>query len=247
MFTLHDKNAVPTQKHLGSKRTSVGQGVVSKKLKTVQWLVLWVERNKDDVNKSTLLRKWVFKFDTTHFHGRVRRSDVHGGISARRGDVETHLCGREMLCGTHQIYDNTEIRTPSGSFVLECRYSMNLMSELTKSIIGPTRQQCYSGAQETTSVRCKQSCGNTGKLIDGSMETRHRCRKPCRHWNPLNVHRRPQGVCMVKRAGIAKRVQRKLVKAMESRERALTRASYQYCSNRNWTRTTIWLQTIQYL
>ena len=55
-------------------------------------------------------------------------------------------------------------------------------------------------AQETTSVRCEQSSGNTGKLIDGSMETCQRCRKPCRHWNPRNFHRRPQGVRMAKRA-----------------------------------------------
>ena len=35
------------------------------------------------------------------------------------------------------------------------------------------------------------------------METRQRCQKPCWHWNPRNVHRKPQGVRMDKRAGIA--------------------------------------------
>ena len=30
---------------------------------------------------------------------------------------------------------------------------------------------------------------NTGKLIDGSMETRQKCRKPCRHQNPRNLYR----------------------------------------------------------
>ena len=36
-------------------------------------------------------------------------------------------------------------------------------------------------AQETKSVRCDQSSGNTGELIDvdGSMETRQSCRNPC--------------------------------------------------------------------
>ena len=57
-------------------------------------------------------------------------------------------------------------------------------------------------AQETTSIRCEQSSGNIGKLMDGSMETRQRCRKPCRHRNQRNVHRRPQGVRMAKRAGM---------------------------------------------
>ena len=91
MFTPHDKNAVPTQKHLGSNGTSMWPKVVSRTLKTVQWLVLWVGRNKDDVNKSTLFRKRMFKLETTHFHGRVRRSNVHRGISARRSNVKTLL------------------------------------------------------------------------------------------------------------------------------------------------------------
>ena len=60
-----------------------------------------------------------------------------------------------------------------------------------------------SSPQETTSVRCEQSRGNTGKLIDGSMETRQMCRKPYRHRNPRNVHRRPQWVRVAKRASMA--------------------------------------------
>ena len=43
-------------------------------------------------------------------HRRIRRSNVHRGISARRNNVRTHLCGREMPCGTHQTYDNTELQ-----------------------------------------------------------------------------------------------------------------------------------------
>ena len=57
----------------------------------------------------------MFKLQTTHFPRRVRKSDVHRGISARRGHVKTHLCDRKMSCGTHQTHDNTEVRTPSGS------------------------------------------------------------------------------------------------------------------------------------
>ena len=60
-----------------------------------------------------------------------------------------------------------------------------------------------SSAQKITSFRCEQSSGNTGKLIEGSMETRQKCRKACRYWNPRNVYRRPQGVSVAKRAGMA--------------------------------------------
>ena len=69
-----------------------------------------VVRNKDNVNKSTLFRKWFFKPQTSHFHRRLRRSNVNRGISARPSKAKTHLCDREMPCGTHQTYDNTEVR-----------------------------------------------------------------------------------------------------------------------------------------
>ena len=48
---------------------------------------------------------------------------------------------------------------------------------LDQLINGPT--VATDSAQETTSVRCEQSSGNTGKLIYGSMETRQMFRKPC--------------------------------------------------------------------
>ena len=53
----------------------------------------------------------MYKLESTHFHCPFRRSAVHCGISARRSNVETHLCDREMSCGIHQKYDNTEVRT----------------------------------------------------------------------------------------------------------------------------------------
>ena len=68
-------------------------------------------------------------------------------------------------------------------------------------INGPT--VVTGSAQETTIARCEQSSGNTGKLIDESMETRQRCRKLCRRRNLRNVPRRPQGVRMAKRARVA--------------------------------------------
>ena len=56
----------------------------------------------------------MFKPQTSHFHRRVRISDVDCGISARRSNVEIHLCDRKISCGTHQTYDNTVVRTVYG-------------------------------------------------------------------------------------------------------------------------------------
>ena len=54
----------------------------------------------------------------------------------------------------HMTMSNLErsLRTMSQftEFVSESRYSLNLMSELAKSIIGPTHQQCYSGYKQRT-------------------------------------------------------------------------------------------------
>ena len=57
----------------------------------------------------------MFKPQTSHFHRRVRRSNVLRGISARKSNVKIHLCDRKMPCGTHQTYDDTEVRTSGHS------------------------------------------------------------------------------------------------------------------------------------
>ena len=62
-----------------------------------------------------LFFKNLYKIETTQFHRRVRRSDVHSGISARRGSVETDLCNREMSWGSNHTHGNTEVRTPGRS------------------------------------------------------------------------------------------------------------------------------------
>ena len=74
-------------------------------------------------------------------------------------------------------------------------------------------------AQKTANVRWEQNSASTWKLIDGSMETRQRCRKPCWHRNPRNVYRRPKGVRVAKRAGMSTTEQRQLSKAMVTREK----------------------------
>ena len=102
-------------------------------------------------------------------------------------------------------------------------------------------------SQETASVFCQQGSVNTGKFFHGPMETCQRHRKPSRYWHKRDVHRRPQGLQVVKRAGMAPDRRRKEAKAMMSREPTWTRSSYQYCSNKNKTRPTIWLETKQYL
>ena len=56
----------------------------------------------------------MFKPQTSHFHRRVRISDVDCGISAGRSNVEIHLCNGKISCGTRQTYDKTVVRTVYG-------------------------------------------------------------------------------------------------------------------------------------
>ena len=195
----------------------------------------------------------MHKPETSHLYRCIRGSNVHCGISARWCNAKTDICNREIMCGTHQTHDDTDVRTPSHNLRSSsqkadskqtwCQNWQNL--SLDRFINAPT--VATGSTQETTSFRCEQSSGNTGKLIDGSMETRRRCRKPCRHRKPRNVHRRPQGVRVATRAGMAPGRWRNVAKAMVSSERSRSLASYQYCSHRKETRPTIWLETIQYL
>ena len=123
---------------------AVGQGVVSRTLKTFQWLVLWAERNTDDVDKSTLFWKRMYKFETTHFHRRDRRSNVHRGIPARRNNVETYLCYRKMPGSTNETHDDSEVRTSSRSI----RSSSQEADFEGKSIITRIHLQSYTGYKQ---------------------------------------------------------------------------------------------------
>ena len=91
MLTLHHKNAVSTQKQLGSNGKSMGQKDVSRTRKTIEWLVLWIERNKDYINKSISFRKRTQNLETTLFHRCIRSSNVPRGISARWSSVEAFV------------------------------------------------------------------------------------------------------------------------------------------------------------
>ena len=114
-LNLLDRNAVSTLNHLGSNWTSMGQKVVSRTLRTIQWLVLWVERNKDDVDNSTFFQKRLYKHDTTNFHRCIRRSNVHSATSAKLGNVKTYLRDRKMSCSTYQTHNDSAVRTSSRS------------------------------------------------------------------------------------------------------------------------------------
>ena len=168
MFTLHDKNAVLTLKHLGSNVTSMGQRVVSRTLKTVQWLVLWVERNKNDVNKPTLFWKRMHKPETSHLYRCIRGSNLDYGISARWGNAKTDISNREMSCGTHQTHDDTEVRTSSRVRLrkhIRNEHDVKIDKIFHWSDSSTVLQWLQAAHKKQQCVRCEQSSGKTGKLI----------------------------------------------------------------------------------
>ena len=77
------------------------------------------------------------------------------------------------MCSTYQTHDHTEVRNANPSLRsssqkadtkrARCQNGQNL--SLNRLINGPT--VATSSAQETTSVRCQQISGNTGKLNNG--------------------------------------------------------------------------------
>ena len=69
-------------------------------------------------------------------------------------------------------------------------------------------------SQETTGVCCQPGSRNTGKLFHWSMKTCQRRWKPSRYCHKSDVHRRPQGVWVVKWTGIAPDKKRKVTKAV---------------------------------
>ena len=59
----------------------------------------------------------MFKLKTTDIRRHARRSNVHCGICARRGNVKTHLSDRKIPCSTSQTHDDCEVRTSSRSIL----------------------------------------------------------------------------------------------------------------------------------
>ena len=52
----------------------------------------------------------MYKFETPHFQRRVKRINVNRGISARKDKMKTHLCDREIPCGTYQLHCDSEVQ-----------------------------------------------------------------------------------------------------------------------------------------
>ena len=66
----------------------------------------------------------------------------------------TYVIGKCRVAPIRQ-YRRQNFKPQSTEFASESRYSANMMSELTKSIIGPTHQQFYSGyKQHTRNNKC---------------------------------------------------------------------------------------------
>ena len=59
----------------------------------------------------------MFKLKTPDIRRHARRSNVHCGICARRGNVKTHLGDRKIPCSTSQTHDDCEVRTSSRSIL----------------------------------------------------------------------------------------------------------------------------------
>ena len=143
MPMLHNKNAVSIQKPLGTNGTSVRQRNVSRPLKTVLWLLLWAEWNKDDV------RKFIyFENGCTNL-----RLYIFTDVSIETISIVAYLQDEAMfnfiyVKGNCRLTPNRHITIPElGS---ESRYPANMMSDLKKSIIGTTHQQCYKGYKQRT-------------------------------------------------------------------------------------------------
>ena len=114
MFTFHHTNAVSTQINWTAMRQAWDKELSVEHSKLFSdWCTALREIRTMSISR--LYFKNGCKFDTTHFHRRVRRSSVYRGTSARRGNVETHLCDRKMPCGTYQTNDDSEVRTSSRS------------------------------------------------------------------------------------------------------------------------------------
>ena len=160
----------------------MGQRVVSRALKTFH-------RSELREIRTMSINRLYFKNGCTNlwlhiFTDASEEKNVHRGISARRRNVETHLCDRKMLCSAYQTHDNSEVRTSSrikrSSYQKACIAKSWCINWKSLSL------------QETASVCCQQSCRNNGKLFHGSMETCERHQKPSRCRHKRGVHWKPK-------------------------------------------------------
>ena len=91
-------------------------------------------------------------FETSHLQRRVRRSNLHFGISARRGHNKTYLCDRKMPRSTYQTkydYEFRFSRCSQRNLTKKADFE-NMMKKLTKFIIRQIYLQCNSGYSQLT-------------------------------------------------------------------------------------------------
>ena len=164
----------------------------------------------------------MYKLDTTHFHRRFRRSDV---IEAYLQDQETlkltYVMGK---CRVAPMRHTTIPKLELQAAIYRVRLRRQILGEHDVRI-----DKIYHWTNSSTVLHWLQSAHKkhkvivanraAEKLINGSMKTCPRHRKPSRHWHKRDVHRRPQGVRLVKRAGMAPDRRRIVAKAMVPNER----------------------------
>ena len=133
MFTLHHTNWVSTERHLGSNGASMAQRIVSRTLNTIHWLMHW--------------EIWTKSINRLYFGKGVAnlRLDIITDTSEEAMCILAYLQDEATLKFTYVMGKCSGVPIRHLEFVSESRYSLNMMSELRKSIIGTTHQQCYSG------------------------------------------------------------------------------------------------------
>ena len=166
-------NAPSTQKHLGSNRTSMGQRVVSRTFKIIQWLVNSELREIRTMSINRLYFENCCPSLRVQFF--TAASEQGKSIVAYLQDKATLKLAyviEKMPCGTYQTHNDSEVRNSSRSLRsssqeadfegIWCESWKNL--SLHRIIYSLT--VITASSQETATV-CYQQ-GNTGKPFNGS-------------------------------------------------------------------------------
>ena len=156
---------------------------------------------------STWFRKRPFKLETPHFQTRQKKQCASWHIYNTRQRWNSPVIWK---CRVAPIRHTTIPKLELRSAVYVVGLSRQILREHIRIAKKLSLDQLISSltvvtvsSQETASVCCKQGSRNTGKLFHGSKETSKRNQKPSRYWHERDVHRRPQGVRLVKRASTA--------------------------------------------
>ena len=127
----------------------------------------------DDVEKSTLFREQMCKFETPHYHRHIRGCNENRDIFCGGSHVKTHLCDRKMPCSSYQTHDDSEVIISSRAL----RSSSDVKTWCAKWQNWPLAEDRFIQVlidgkhltKTTTSFRCQLGSRKTGKLFYGSM------------------------------------------------------------------------------